>query len=233
MQLPSLLLVLAENQRRNAEELARSGAAVNVGWHADASVAALADALRALVLDGGAREAMARRAGALVDGRGAQRVAARLAQAVVRARRATAGDCELVFQWANDPFTRSMSFRSEPIAWEEHRRWFGRVSEDSQALLLVAETWEAGSWVPVGQVRIDGDGTVSLGLAPAYRGRRLASPVLATAVAMARARTPGRQLAAYIKPENGVSHRVFTQAGFRSVGPVEVLGQPCFRYVYG
>jgi UDP-2,4-diacetamido-2,4,6-trideoxy-beta-L-altropyranose hydrolase len=233
MQLPSLVLVLAENQRRNAEEVALSGAAVNLGWHAHVTAVALADALRALALDGNGREAMARRAGVLVDGEGAQRVAALLGQDSVRARRATAGDGELLFQWANDPLTRSMSFHSEPITCEEHRSWFGRVLEDPEALLLVAETWEGGTWVQVGQVRFDGDGIVSLGLAPGHRGRRLASPVLRTAVAIARARTPGRQLAAYIKPENRASERVFMQAGFRSVGPVEVHGQPCSRYVYG
>jgi UDP-2,4-diacetamido-2,4,6-trideoxy-beta-L-altropyranose hydrolase len=233
MQLPSLVLVLAENQRQNAEWLAGSGAAVNLGWHTDVTASDLADALRTLILDEGSREAMILRTEALVDGRGSQRVVELLHQAVVRARCATESDSELLFVWANDPLTRRMSFHSEPIPWEDHQRWFGHVLEDPHVLLIVVETWEAGSWVPVGQVRIDRNGTTSIALALAHRGRRLGPPALQVSVALARARTPGRQLVAYIKPENQASQRVFSQTGFRKMGLVEVLQQPCLRYLYG
>jgi L-amino acid N-acyltransferase YncA len=126
-----------------------------------------------------------------------------------------------------------MSFRPEPIPWEEHERWYERVLGDPQVLLMVGEAWEAGAWVPVGQVRMDGDGTVSLGLESRFRGRRLAGPLLRTGVLVARARKPGRKLFAHIKHENAASRHVFEQVGFRFDGRAEVLGQACGRYRYG
>ncbi len=193
MQVPALLLILAENQRPNAEELARMGAALNLGWHEDATPPSMAEALRGLLSDAEGRSSMARAGAGLVDGRGAERVAAVLAQGALRARAATPADRELLFGWANDPLTRRMSFRPQPVAWEEHVRWFERMLGDPEVLLMIGEAWEAGAWVPLGQVRTDGDGTVSLGLEPRFRGRRLAGPLLRTAILAARARMPGRE----------------------------------------
>jgi len=233
MRVPALLLVLAENQRPNAEELARLGAALNLGWHEDATPPSIAEALRDLLADAEARSSMAHAGAGLVDGQGAERVAVLIGQGAVRARAATLSDRDLLFAWANDPLTRQMSFRPQPIDWEEHVRWNERVLGDPGVLLMVGEAWEAGAWVPMGQVRIDGDGTVSLGLAPRLRGRRLAGPLLRTVVLAARARTPGRRLVAFIKPENAASRRVFEQVGFRLEGQVELLGQACGSFGYG
>lgn len=233
MRLPALLLVLADNQRPNAQELARLGAAVSLGWHADLAPEPMAVALRALLGDAEARRSMAQAGGGLVDGRGADRVTRLLAQGAVRARPVARSDCELLFGWANDSLTRRMSFRPRPIAWEEHTRWFERVLGDPEMRLLVGEAWEAAAWVPCGQVRVDADGTVSLAVAPRFRGRGLAAPLLRTAVLEARAQGRGRQLTAYIKPENAASQRVFAQAGFQVVGDAEVLGQACVCCRYG
>ena len=65
---PMLVLVLAENQRTNAERLAATGAAVHT------SIARLADDLRTLLTDAPRRTEMSRRARALVDGLGMFRV---------------------------------------------------------------------------------------------------------------------------------------------------------------
>jgi UDP-2,4-diacetamido-2,4,6-trideoxy-beta-L-altropyranose hydrolase len=232
MQLPALLLVLAENQRPNAEALSAHGAAVNLGWHADLSPVDLAGAVEGLLGSLALRQHMSRQAGRLVDGRGGQRVVDQVRQFAVCVRPAAPGDRGTLFRWANDPLTRQMSFRPEPIPWPDHVAWFDRVVGDPDVLLLVAEKWAPEGWTGVGQVRIDGDGSVGISVAPDHRGRGLSRPVLQAAVGAFRARFPERGLVAYVKPENAPSHRIFAQAGFQQVGPAERMGQACVRYVY-
>ncbi|RPI48332.1 MAG: UDP-2,4-diacetamido-2,4,6-trideoxy-beta-L-altropyranose hydrolase, partial [Chloroflexi bacterium] len=157
MGLPSLLLILAENQRANAEGLHAAGAAHNLGWHTDASPVEVARETERVLRSPEIREAMARTGQRLVDGYGAQRVVAEmLGRAVVRARQARDTDARLVFEWANDPLTRAMSFHSEPIPWSDHERWFRRVtSPQGGVVLLIVEVEQDEGWVPCGQVRID------------------------------------------------------------------------------
>jgi len=80
MGVPALSLVLADNQRSVARELARAGIAVNLGWHADVSVERIATAVGGLVYSSFRRLRMSQQGRALVDGKGAARVASALLQ---------------------------------------------------------------------------------------------------------------------------------------------------------
>lgn len=82
--LPTVNLVLADNQRLIGERLAAAGAArtIVVGPRPEDAVARLARELGALVGDEAARVAMAAHASALVDGAGVSRVVARLGAAL-------------------------------------------------------------------------------------------------------------------------------------------------------
>jgi len=75
MQLPSLLVTVADNQGTNAALVAARGAARDLGGLDTGLEARTTDAVRALVDDGGALAAMAAAGRALVDGEGAARVA--------------------------------------------------------------------------------------------------------------------------------------------------------------
>ena len=57
-------------------------------------------------------------------------------------RPAAEGDREILFHWRNDPVVRHNSFHQEPVAWEDHARWFARLMEDPQArqYILMAES---------------------------------------------------------------------------------------------
>lgn len=80
LQLPSLVVSIADNQRPIAEALQQRGAAVDLGWWADVREDALAQAVRALCLDGPARRAQAAAAARLVDGAGGRRVVEAMAR---------------------------------------------------------------------------------------------------------------------------------------------------------
>lgn len=232
MGLPGLLFVLAANQQANAEGLHAAGVAHNLGWHGEASPAAVARELERVLRSPEVRSAMAGAGQHMVDGYGAQRVATTMTgRAVVRVRPAGAADARRIFDWANDPVTRAMSFHPDPISWTEHEGWFRRVTSDPGVLLFIAEVEEGEGWAPCGQVRIDEDGTVSLAIAPRHRGRGLAVPALRAAVAHAGQRGH-RELTAYVKPENERSRKVFSEAGFDRAGQTEVRGQLCLRYIY-
>ncbi|MDD3828051.1 MAG: UDP-2,4-diacetamido-2,4,6-trideoxy-beta-L-altropyranose hydrolase [Anaerolineae bacterium] len=232
MGLPSLLFVLAENQRANAEGMQAAGAAHNLGWHRDVSSVTLAGEMERLLLSREVREAMARTGQRLVDGYGALRVVAEMSGGVVvRVRPAEQADVRLVFEWANDPLTRAMSFHPEPISWAEHERWFRRAMSTAALLFLIVEVEEGEAWTPCCQVRIDQDGTVSISIAPGYRSRGLAVPALRAAMVHSRQRGR-RELKAFIKPENERSQKIFCQAGFEPVGEAEISGQRCLAYIY-
>ncbi|WP_084696246.1 UDP-2,4-diacetamido-2,4,6-trideoxy-beta-L-altropyranose hydrolase [Salisaeta longa] len=74
MGLPSVIVILAENQRGIAEGLDEAGASVNLGWHAEVTPHDLEAAFHALLLNDNKRLQMAQSAQYLVDGKGVQRV---------------------------------------------------------------------------------------------------------------------------------------------------------------
>ena len=71
---PQLSVAIADNQRPAAAALAAQGVAVGLGWHADLTEAAVADAVTRLVDDAAARADLADRGRTLIDGLGAVRV---------------------------------------------------------------------------------------------------------------------------------------------------------------
>lgn len=74
MGLPSLVLVLADNQRAIAEKLGEMGVAVNLGWHEYVSVAEIAQAMKQLLVSSGMRVKMSRCGRELIDGKGTARI---------------------------------------------------------------------------------------------------------------------------------------------------------------
>jgi UDP-2,4-diacetamido-2,4,6-trideoxy-beta-L-altropyranose hydrolase len=74
MGLPALVVILADNQRRIAEQLHGAGIVENLGWHESVSTDHLTSALQDLLAASLRRKSMSEKGRRLVDGRGAQRV---------------------------------------------------------------------------------------------------------------------------------------------------------------
>jgi RimJ/RimL family protein N-acetyltransferase len=127
-------------------------------------------------------------------------------------RAAAAADARLLFEWRNDPLTRSNSLETGLVPWEEHLRWLTASLARSDRRLLVAEL----EGVPVGTVRFDQHADaceVSWTVAPAQRGRGLGKAIVAAAIAAA---GPG-VLVARIKHENAASQRIAEACGLSRV----------------
>lgn len=74
MGLPSLVVILAENQRLTAETLGGMGVVINLGWHSYVTVDKIRDDLTWLCSCYEKRAEMSQKAGVLVDGKGSCRV---------------------------------------------------------------------------------------------------------------------------------------------------------------
>jgi UDP-2,4-diacetamido-2,4,6-trideoxy-beta-L-altropyranose hydrolase len=229
--LPSLVIVLADNQKELAEASERNGIGWNLGPHQALSVPALADALRRLLVDAPARAAMARRGPEQIDGLGADRVLRRLWADDLRVRLVEAEDCRLIWEWANEPATRAASFSPEPIAWEQHRHWFTAKLNEPHCAFFVALDAEQQ---PIGQIRFDvagAEAVISVGLAGRFHGLGYGPLVIRSGVRELFRTRPVERVIAFIRTENTRSLRAFIKAGFTEQRSTDVRGQPAHRLV--
>lgn len=226
---PSVLLATADNQRRVAENLAAEGAALDLGWHADATEHRIAEAVRALATDPARRREMTRRGEALVDGDGISRVVTELKAALVVLRPVTAEDARLLWGWANDPLVRSVSFSTDPIPWDRHVAWLKERLADPATVFFLASGPRSE---PFGQIRFNVRGEeaeVSVSLDTKSRGRGYGGALILAGSRKLFASSRVRTLQAYVKDGNEPSVRAFLKAGYSRNGRATVRGHDAIR----
>ena len=99
----------------------------------------------------------------------------------IQHRKANISDLDLYFEWTNNPITRSNSFNTQEVDYQEHTNWFSGKVEDKKALLLVFENKEN---IPVGQIRIEqktDENIIGISIDKNFRGLGLAVPMLTSA----------------------------------------------------
>src|SRR6185436_16060675 len=153
-----------------------------------------------------------------VDGRGADRVASRVVETAIRTRPlqlrpAVWSDAATLLAWASDPETRRRSFEERAIPEHEHLAWLAAKLVDPETRLFVALAEDE----PVGSARLDRAGTtasVSLAVAPDRRGQGLGGRLLAALHEWSRSAAFAARMEALVRDDNGVSLRLFEQAGY-------------------
>ena len=230
--LPGLLIVLADNQQGVADELAKQGIMVHLGRGSDLARNTIAAQLRNLANSPVVRQEMSERGRAVVDGRGAERVVSALKRESLSIRLVEDGDCELLWEWANDPVVRASAFSSETIPWDDHVAWFREKLNNRNCRIFVALDASA---VPVGQMRLDkrgvSDADVDITVDGRFRGLGYASRLIDLGINRAIAEWGLQQFNAFVKPENVASARAFERAGFKPMETVTVKGQSAIHYV--
>lgn len=224
MGLPSLLLILADNQRPIAEGLDRLGVAVNLGWHQNLSSAEIAQSLTKLLVAAGVRTEMARRGRELVDGKGGARVSDHLMGKRLRLRQVSEDDCRVIWEWANDLDVRMVSFSSEPIPWEQHVKWFKSKLSDPHCIFYIATN---SGGVPIGQIRYDVEdnkAVVSVSIDRKLRGQGYGSRLIGLASRKLFGGSDIDTVHAYVKQGNVASVGAFVKAGFREMGTAMIHG---------
>ena len=231
MQLPTIILTLADNQRLVAEHLNNERIAVSLGDHRSLTPEVLAHSLTQLLTNREARTEMAALGRALVDGEGAHRVVRHLRQRALRLRRVGEGDSRTLWEWANDPEVRDVSFSSESIPWEEHTRWFRGKLGDPRCFFYLALDAEGR---PVGQIRFDIEGphaTISVSLERGSRRLGYGRHVIDLASKQLFAETPVESIIAYVKADNYASAGAFAKAGYVRAADDDVGGKPALKFV--
>lgn len=143
--LPSLLVVLADNQRAGAQALVEHGAAIILGGPEE-----IADAIPVVIRDVLAKDtlrAMSSAAANVCDGLGLRRVRiciedltlrrSPLPEATVRPMRPD--DLDAVLAWRNHPDVRRHMYTTHEIGAAEHRAWYERSANDPRRHLLIVE----------------------------------------------------------------------------------------------
>ncbi|MGA2852569.1 MAG: UDP-2,4-diacetamido-2,4,6-trideoxy-beta-L-altropyranose hydrolase [Verrucomicrobiota bacterium] len=230
MGLPALMIVMADNQRSNAEQLQSAGVARNLGWHENLTPEKIAAEIIRPAGDFSARGEMSRRGRELVDGLGNFRVWLRLNENGIHLRRATAGDARLIWEWANEPAARAASFSSEAIEWNNHAAWFNAKLSDANCLLWIGNDADEN---PAGVARFDLQNeaaVISVSLDKTRRGKNLGALLIQAACRKLFRETAATVVNAFVKPDNQASIRAFQKSGFEAAGGTVVKGQPALRF---
>jgi UDP-2,4-diacetamido-2,4,6-trideoxy-beta-L-altropyranose hydrolase len=233
MGLPTVLLVLAENQARSAGALGKDEVAVDLGRAQEATEDGIARAVADLLSRRHVRERLCTNGKDLVDGLGAERVVESTRERRLGLRPAREEDRSLLWEWANDPQVRRASFSSEPIRWEEHVGWFRSKMDDANCTMLIVTDAEQR---PVGQVRLEVNheqAVVSVSIDREHRGKGLGSEAIHVACREVLAARGIEKAHAYVKRDNTASIRSFQRAGFASAGPVVVDGCDAVHLILG
>ncbi len=231
MGVPTLIIVLADNQVQVAEKLAKAGIAVNLGWHNRISEQAIGRAVISLLSDPISRASMARVGQRLVDGFGPIRVIKFLLERIIYLMEAYEEDCELFYKWANDPDVRAASFSTDSIAWDEHVKWFREKLQDPNCAFHIVMDSKCRL---LGQVRFelnDENAVINISIRSEFRGQRIGSLLILRAVDELFKRKHISRVDAFIKLQNIRSIREFEKAGFSRIGRKIVRGIEALHYI--
>lgn len=130
-------------------------------------------------------------------------------------RDANDNDVKDLFVWRNHPEVRKNSFNTNPISWDEHKKWFWTKIKDQNVTIYIAYYRKN----KVGSIRFevkDNVIRVSVMLNPAFLGRGIGSEIirLGTEKFISEKR-PKKSLIAEIKKDNITSIKAFQKAGFK------------------
>ncbi len=215
--LPSLTLVLADNQRLGADALKVLGGLELLHQSASEDLDSLDEQLDALITNGPHRRRLGTRGTVLVDGLGTGRVADAImaGKPSLHLRLATLADAQWLLDMRNDPVTRAASLTTATIPFDTHMAWLDNTLSNPDRLLLIGMIADNA----VGTIRFDCDdadaATVSIALAPQAQGQGLSVELLRQGELWALAHQPSIQtVTAVIRTDNSRSRRLFEKAEY-------------------
>jgi len=137
---------------------------------------------------------------------------------VLKLRQVSAEDCRIVWEWANDPEVRAVSFSPEAIPYKDHLAWFQSKLHDPGCCCYIDEN---RAHEPVGEVRYEREGAgaiISISLDRKFRGKGYGSSLIRLASLEFFEVSDVEVIHAYIKEGNEAAIGAFKKAGFNSIG---------------
>lgn len=216
LDLPSLVITVAENQEAFTNELNQKRFVAWVGRQGAVSASDINKALVKKIIKPQYKNHVSCFLNP-VDGLGALRVAEKIVPSEkeeLSLRKVSQEDMELYYFWANDPKVRKNSFQQEQITWNKHVAWFrSRLGSPSTEMWLM----QTPSGLPVGQVRFDIDGetvNISYSLDPVARGRGWGVRLVELGINKVSESGNGIMIQGKVKKGNHASRKIFFNLGF-------------------
>lgn len=132
-------------------------------------------------------------------------------------RKAVKEDCNLLYEWANEPVVRQNSFNSERIKYEDHVEWFNKKLNSPDSYLYICMDEDK----PIGQIRIeveDGIGLINFSVDSGSRGMGYGKKMLnKIAEVLKEDVIIIEKLIGKVKPENAASRKAFEGAGYKLI----------------
>lgn len=143
-------------------------------------------------------------------------------------RKTTVKDSDYIFNLVNEHTTRQVSFQQEEISRESHDEWFSKMVDSEEVLYFIIESKTTGD--PVGQLRVNSEGTVSLTVGENHRGNGYAKYAVRELISYLKktSELPDLNvLYAYIREQNVRSSKTFVSNDFKKTGTAFLYGNEC------
>jgi UDP-2,4-diacetamido-2,4,6-trideoxy-beta-L-altropyranose hydrolase len=154
--LPSIVLCVADNQRKQIVDAAESGLLYTL-TSANNLLEMIGHHINSLLENPTLLKLISNTGMKMVDGKGATRAVRAMSIGDIEIRQATKCDSQYLFEWRNHPTIRAASKSDVTIAWEDHQRWLDMVVNDRDRELLIGISDNK----PIGVVRFDKKGDVA------------------------------------------------------------------------
>ena len=223
--LPTLLLVIAENQIESTKALVNQNAAVFLGTLSKDDWSTELISALTLMQNPNQLSKFSQAAAIVCDGMGCKKVAEKIVASQLSLRKATMEDSRSVWNWRYADGAERFYQTSTKPAYDDHKKWFEvALSDGSRMMLIICKNSEAFA-----HIRFDilpetlATASVAICLSAHYKGRNLAYSSLQ--IAINHARDMGIQkFEAVIHHENFASVKLFTRIGFMLHSEVGKLG---------
>lgn len=234
MELPSLVMVTAENQRKIVQRLASLNQIISIGTGTNLAleVDLLTSSLENLSKDFLARQSIRALSRPLVDGLGSFKVIKSLENEDIILRSVDMQDSQILWDWANEKGVRESSFSPEKIEWNRHIEWLKEKIGDKKCSIYIALL--SKSKVPIGQIRFDvvedKNAIVDISVDSKFRGLGYGEKILRKGIDNAFKLPTIETLIAFVKTSNYPSMKIFECSGFKATGKKTIKGHDSFCY---
>ncbi len=213
--LPSVAIVVSDNQILAANNLGSAGVVLNLGKFSEITANEIANNIQYLVENEGAIRAISEKSFTVTDGAGACRVVQKVVGLPgLILRRAVAKDCLLIFHWQTSPGMREHCRNPDVPKWNEHCEWFAdTLKSDSRELFIVECKGNPAGLVRLDVMRDRNVYEISVLTAPEYQGMGVAGKALKQLIKI----KPDCIFMAEILTENSFSKKLFSRVGFKKV----------------
>ena len=211
LNLPSITLVVAKNQRENGQALRHWNYAKVMECLDGFDVEKFRDLFWSLL----SGEEKLAESPPEVDGLGCSRILDLMLSVGIRLRKVTSLDADVLYRWSNEPGVRKASLNPDPIPYKTHLDWLEKkLASPETCVFLIGEDL---SGCPVGTARFDetGDGwNVNYSVDGNFRGRGWGGKLLRKALDYLKAERNVGLLRAQVKADNLGSRKIIKSLGF-------------------